>query len=585
MRSTENGGHRPPTNARPTGSPARRAARWSRHSILLALVLGGLAVSSTNALADGSVTLPGGPLTVSVGSLGECQSSYANAGVNFFPPFGTVGDCGFFLSFPTAGSGQPTPLKEKVYGFSGSAGPGLSTVYTAIAQGAPTGSGTTADPYSEVTTFKVRASDSKDYALITLTTTYIAGQPQFTSTYDVQNITGSIGTGGLEPATATTLYFHAIVAGDLFVNNDDRGTGVDLAGPPRFIGGQNNTTGVLGGFIEAAAPALPWTNFQEGYWDGPEPPEPRIPQNNGIWNAVRTSATSLPVFNETIDPNLMDNGAGVSWDQFLTTGLPAGQHATFSIVNRAQVPTTLNVQPVNQTLTAGATATIKVTALDTAGNPYAGRPLVYSIGGSNARSGSVTTDSAGVATISYVGTNVGLDTIQMFLDLVGNGSQASQDPASSAQVTWNPVPPTPNSTYTVQSIKSNPDGTITITFVPSQSGAASLTVTVPTGTIARKNAIAAKKAKKCKKGLTRIKRKCRPKVTVTGTTKAGGTAGVPLTLAVKPSSKIKALLKKGKTVHLTATLTYTSALGGAPTVHVYKVTLKGKKAKHKKHRK
>jgi hypothetical protein len=211
---------------------------------------------------------------------------------------------------------------------------------------------------------------------------------------------------------------------------------------------------------------------------------------------------------------------------------------------------------------------------------------VYSVSGSNSANGPVTTDSAGVATISYVGNAAGLDTIQMFLDLAGTGTKADQDPATSAQVTWNPAPPTPNSTYTVQSIKSNPDGTITIAFVPTQSGEATVTVTVPTGTIARKQTLAeiAKKhkAKKCTKTQTRIKGKCRPKVTVTGTVKAHGTAGVLLTLSVKPSSKVKASLKKGKTVHLTATLSYSSAFGGAPTTHTYKVTLKPKKAKHKK---
>ena len=159
--------------------------------------------------------------------------------------------------------------------------------------------------------------------------------------------------------------------------------------------------------------------------------------------------------------------------------------------------------------------------------------------------------------------------------------QASQDPASSAQITWLPLPPTPNSSYKVQSIKANSDGSITITFVPAQAGAATLVVTVPTGTISRNEALAAKKAKKCKKGQIKIKGKCRPATTVTGKVSATGVAGVPLKLTVKPSSKIKSLLSKGKTVHLTATLTYKSALGGAPTVQVFHVTVKGKKARKK----
>ena len=102
-------------------------------------------------------------------------------------------------------------------------------------------------------------------------------------------------------------------------------------------------------------------------------------------------------------------------------------------------------------------------------------------------------------------------------------------------------------------------------------------MTVPTGTIARREAIAAKHAKKCKKGQIKIKGKCRPTTTVSGRVSATGAAGVPLTLTVKPSGKVKAALKKGKTVHLTATLTYKSSLGWhADGADVYHVTVKGK---------
>jgi hypothetical protein len=550
----------------------------------MAMAVVGLGAFAASASADGSVTFPGGPLTVSVGSLGECQSSYANVGVNFFPPFGTVGDCGFFVAFPPT-KPNPTVLKNgtegTVYGFQGSAGPHVpldgkgGMEYTALEQGPVTGAGTGTSPYTEVTTFKVIGSDTLEYALITVTTTYVNGEAQFTSTYDVQNITGT----GPKPALSATLYFHAVTAGDLFVANDDHGTGLFLGGPPRFIGGQNPHTGTLGGFIEASAPALPWTNFQEGYWNGPFVAETTDELDKGIWNAVRESATATEVFNGNVDPSLIDNGAGVSWDQFLTGGLAPGKHATFSIINRAQVPTSLGVQPVNQTLTVGQTGTITVTATDNVGTPYAGRSLVYSIGGANPKSGSVTTNSAGVATLSYVGTGAGLDTISMFLDLAGTGVQASQDPASTAQITWLPLPPTPNSSYKVLSIHANSNGTITITFVPTQAGAATLVVTVPTATISRRQAAAAKK-KKCKKGQVKIKGKCRPATTVSGKITATGAAGVPLTLTVKPSSKVTKALKKGKNVSLTAKLTYKSNLGGSPTVQSFHFTVKGKKKKH-----
>jgi hypothetical protein len=122
---------------------------------------------------------------------------------------------------------------------------------------------------------------------------------------------------------------------------------------------------------------------------------------------------------------------------------------------------------------------------------------------------------------------------------------------------------------------------VTITFVPTQSGEATLVVTVPTASIASASATTAK-SKKCKHGQIKIKGKCLPSTTSAGKTSASGTAGVPLKLTVNLSSKIKSLLKKGKTVHLTATLTYTSSLGGTATTHTYNLTVKGHKPKHKK---
>jgi hypothetical protein len=575
-----------------TGSSAKRRGCVSRgHAdfatrrgsivVTLCAIVGLLFALTASANAAGTLTLPGGPLIVSVGSEGQCQSNYLNAGNNFFPGEGTVGDCGFFLGFPE--EGNPLALQKTVYGFDGVEGPRLgSTEYTSINPGAATGSGTAADPYKLITTFAVRKTETEDnYVLITETTTYINGEPQFTSTFDVENVTGQT-IPGLKTAPSATLKFHAIYAGDLFTDNSDFGTGVFLAGPPRFIGGQNNTTGVFGGFIETGTP--PWTNYQTGCWN--VVPEIRCPTTSapdgGIWPAVRAAFGPGPVFNNDVDQNLIDNAVGVSWDDHLSSssGLKPGETTTYSITNRAQIPTSLAVQPVTQTQTVGQTATITVTATDNVGTPYAGRNLVYSIGGSNPKSGSVTTNSAGVATLSYVGTAAGLDTIQMYLDLGGTGSQTPQDPASAAQVTWRPASPTPNSSYTVKTVKANSDGTITIIFVPTQDGTATVEVTVPTGTISRNASIA--KKKKCKRNQVRIKGKCRPKTTVSGKVTAAGKAAVPLKVTVKASSKVKRALAKGKKVHLTAKLTYKSALGGAPTLKTYHFTVKSKK-KNKKH--
>jgi hypothetical protein len=587
-----------------SGRTAPRRPRVAGVLVAGALALGGLCAAAPVASAAGAVTLPGSPLVVSIGSQGQCQSSYENAGNNFYPGGGTIGDCGFFLAFSKEGK-EPVEgnkeLKETLYGFEpvslpelGGTARGLgATSYTEVSQGAPTGTGTAADPHKQVTVFKVskEEQDTKaklDYALVTETTTYVNGEPQFTSSFEVQNVTGQKLSElpelpELNPAPAETLKFHAIYAGDLYTDSSDFGTGVFLGGPPRFIGGQNSTTGVFGGFIEAGLPSPPWANYQTGCWSVVPEPLGRCPTTSptdgGIWAAVKAAPEAAPeheeVFNDDVDPNLIDNAVGVSWNS-VTPGLAAGEKLTYSIINRAQIPSGLIVAPVSQTHVVGQSATITVTATDTVGTPYANRPLVYTIGGANPKSGSVTTNAAGVATLSYTGTKDGLDTAQLFLDLAGTGAQTTHDPASAAQINWTPAPPAPDSSYKVQSVKANSDGTITIIFVPTQNGTALVEVTVPTATISRRQAIAAR-AKRCKRNQVRIKGRCRPRTTISGKVKATGKAGVRLKVTVKPSHKLKSALRRGKKVGLTVKLTYESALGGRATAKSFHVTVRPKR--------
>jgi hypothetical protein len=551
----------------------RRRARVAVAGLFLAIVCATVPAVASAQSSETAVTIPGSPLTVYVGPRGECQSSYLVHGEvagNFYFGGNQVGDCGFFLAFPKISPGQPVPLQGKTFGFNGQAGPHLASIYETVSQSGVTGAGTEASPYSQTTIFSVREGGIT-YAEITEVTTYVNGAPQFTSTYTVKNVSSS------------KLSFRAMYAGDLYVNGNDVGIGVFLGGPPRFIGGQNTGSGVIGGFQEVT----PWTSFQEAYWATPFGEV--SPTDNGIWHDVESNLEGAKelekAFNETIEPMELDNGAGVEWNQFATSGLEPGASTAFTIINRTQIPSTLKFSPASQTLTQGQTETISATAVDTANQPYSGKALRYAVTGANPQSGAVTLNSTGQAQVSYVGNNPGADTIQMYVDLGGSGTQIPNDPAGTATVTWLPKPPTPNSSYKVQSILAHPDGTITIVFVPAQGGTATLEVTVPTGTIARKEAIAARRhrAKKCKRGQVKIKGKCRPKTTVSGRVSATGVGGVPLKLTVKPSSKVKKALKKGRTVTLTATLTYRSALGGTPTVQVFHFKVKPKKKKHRRH--
>jgi hypothetical protein len=189
---------------------------------------------------------------------------------------------------------------------------------------------------------------------------------------------------------------------------------------------------------------------------------------------------------------------------------------------------------------------------------------------------------SGNAEVAYdenpgTGTQVFVESVNYAALVAANAKPTPTSPPAPA-----PAPaPSPNSGYTIESIVGSSNGTVTIAFVPTQSGTGTLVVTVPTASIASTSAETAK-AKKCKKGQVKIKGKCLPSTTVTGKASASGTAGVPLKLTVYLSSKVKAQLKQGKTAHLTATLTYTSLLGGTPTVKTYSVTVKGKRPHHHK---
>ena len=76
----------------------RRALVVLAAGAALAAVSGAFAVSAS--AEEVATPFPGSPLTVDIGPLGQCQSSYPAFGGNFYFPESPLGDCGFFLAFP-----------------------------------------------------------------------------------------------------------------------------------------------------------------------------------------------------------------------------------------------------------------------------------------------------------------------------------------------------------------------------------------------------------------------------------------------------------------------------------------------------
>jgi hypothetical protein len=373
------------------------------------------ALTAGSAAAD-TVAIPGNPLTVHLGEQGQLQAFRAGqASGIFYAPSDPYGDAGFFLAFPDE-TGAPSGLDHRVFGFEGSAGPSGLEPYVPATAGPVTGSGTAADPFSQITIYSAGAVN------VHQTTTYVNGVQEFTVRWDVENTTGA------------PLRFRALAGADFFFDGSDIGTGIYTDGPPRFIGGTNADSGNSGGFAEVLGPPAdspPWSAYQALEFGG---------DATQIWGKIQGAGDdgteTSTVFDNSVVGEPVDNAGGVEWDGFLTTPLPAGDTASFALVVRSAVPTALQLSPPNAGAPQRVPITFTATAVDSSGIPYAGRTLRWAITGFNPLSGSVVLDAAGRASIVDPGTNAGADTVVAFVDFNNNGVREPVEPQASALATF-----------------------------------------------------------------------------------------------------------------------------------------------------
>jgi hypothetical protein len=369
-------------------------------AITAALTLGALAAASAPAA---TTALGGSPLNVYVGDLGQLQAFRAGQpnGI-FYQPSSAQGDAGFFIADLD---------NHTVYGFDGNAGPFGLADYTTGTQTGPTGTGTAADPLKLVTTYTAAARYS-----IVQTTTYVNGSQQFKIRWDVTNNSGG------------SRNVKILAAADFYFEGSDRGTGIYTQGPPQFIGGTNADTGASGGFEEVPATSA-WSAYQALPYGG---------DTTEVWGKVEHAAdAAAPSFDNSVVGQQVDNAGAVEWDRY--AGSAAGQlgaSASFELVARNAVPSALQMNPTNAGSPQRVPINITVTALDTNGQPYAGKTIRYQILGANAGAGQATTNAAGVAVLTDPGTNAGADTVVAFLDFNNNGTREPAEPQASALATF-----------------------------------------------------------------------------------------------------------------------------------------------------
>jgi hypothetical protein len=392
-------------------------------------VCAAMAWAATPAVAATS-SIDGDPLNVVVDDQGRLQVAVegASTGEFYYPDPNAPANAGFTLVVDSGGVQQSGP---EVFGF-------LGTPFTPDANNPPalTGSGAPSHPYRLTTGY--RAGTFLD---VVQTVEYVAGTDEVTLRYAVTSITGS------------DVRFRASVSADLYTSGSDSGTGV-LRGdaPSREMGGRSGDLEAV--LLERSQ--SPWSAFEEN-----------------VFFTVFQHVTDPAGFDNTINPDEVDNGAGIQWDQFFgSQGLQEGESTTFEVGWRFGPPPAppstppaepeppagppiLTVNPATAERPGGQSHSVTATLTRPDGSPLSASQLRGAVEGANARSlGSQTTGADGAAQFSYTGLSGGQDTIRVFADLDGNGARGVDEPEAVATVRWmTAAPPEIGETANVEPVR------------------------------------------------------------------------------------------------------------------------------------
>jgi hypothetical protein len=260
-----------------------------------------------------------------------------------------------------------------------------------------TGDGSAGSPFQIVQSF--RGSDNAIDILQTIT--YVNGETSFRAAATVRNL------------TPNRLQIRVSMGADLAGGGNDRGTGLLEAGPPRFVGGFNNTVGSVAGLFEIS----PWSHFEEG-------------QYGDVLSRADADPRTEHLL-DTVDPTEVDNGAAVQWD---AAGVGPGDAVVYEVGWRFN--RTFDLDPENANLTTGDIATFNVKLRDTGGQSQAGVPIRYASFGINNTSGTTRTARDGSATFDIIGANPGSDQVTVYADLNNNNARDEGEPQREAQINW-----------------------------------------------------------------------------------------------------------------------------------------------------
>jgi hypothetical protein len=260
-------------------------------------------------------------------------------------------------------------------------------------------------PFALTTVWQGNSANGSPLVGIRQELIYTGGEEQFRAVYTVQNL------------SSQPFSFRAATGADLAGGGADQGRGLFQAGPPRFAAGFNTGVGSVAGLAELTS----WTHFEEGPFGG-----------------VLSRSVGDPRQGENlldrVEPNQVDNGIAVQWDQNVGTPLPPNGSASFEVTWRFARPFTLTPQRVDATT--GDRVKFDVSLISPAGVPQDAAKIRWAQSGTNSASGDAETRSTGKTSFEVIGANPGTDTITAYADLNGNETREPEEPQREATITW-----------------------------------------------------------------------------------------------------------------------------------------------------
>jgi hypothetical protein len=502
--------------------------------------------------ARATMTIDGEPLDIHLGDQGNVQVlQLGQSSYSFYPSDETFANAGFLVALPGATTVFGPPMN--VFGEN-------DVNYTAGPQSPVTGSGTSGNPYTQVTVY-----DAGSTAEVTQTTTYVQGNRSFKQRFEVKNTSGG------------TLQYRASTGADLYLEGSDSGVGFFSAGPPKFVGGLSEATGRAGGLREVAG--FPWSAYQEANY-------------RQIWDNIFGAGLENSIVASSID-----NGIGVQWDNHLSSGLLNNETATYEVEWQFGLGG-LTASPPSAQLGTGSFHQVTLTATNANGGLIDNGTIRYEISGANPQSGTEKTGGNGKAQVGWVGNNAGTDTLTAYLDEDGDGTHDPGEPEASADAVFvdpptNTPPPPPIPNMPPLELQGKPilqkGSTTLVVVVPS---AGRLTVQQANGggnngggkkssvsLSAASAEISAVKGKKGKKGKGKHRRLSLIRKVVKRPKHAG-----PVRIKIRPTKKGKKVLAKRGKLTVKVQVSFTPSGSKDTQTIVRKVTIKknvGKKGKKK----